>query len=719
MKKIIRTNNLQKALEDYDALKGQAVSYVSELPVSPNIRNSVYCKQTTTDVEDSLNITVESLIQDYAEETETADHYVIPVTYTVEYLGIAVRAIEVSGDAAIMYEDEDFTTALAASFNLEDKYLFAVTTHVTEMAYYMGDAANQVLHPVVSFGVIAEVNKRIDVVERELDAKIDSNYDLLDNKIDNEISNLAVNFTTNNLVANVATINNASIDTAQVNNFDVSSIIANGSTGSDGQVLGKVNGNVEWFSPSLDTNDFKVNHLTVNESESVNGDNFKHKGFDVTSMTVISEDEYNNLSLSARGSAFYMTTPNGNMYFHGVKFAPQGMVHEYVANVNLPRMASNNSTLTTSTLTFTKSAVTNNFVNGGAYTGIKNITAFGESWDNSAPVGTQANDGNIITNATQGLYITNASGMFSNCTNMTDCFFTNPALVVNAPENYDPMKYCKDMSYAFSRCYNFNQPVTIPNSVRDMSYAFEYCYNFDQPITIPNDCNAVGALSATNFTQNLYVPNSANVTKLFNYIRNIEMDTLTFEGGFKGFNVTEVGFGERKGKTSACSNIVVSGDSVIGFGIPLYSHTVSNLVNGNPVNVISDGHYEIGMICENDIYLNCNIVGIGADDDDEPYYGIPIAAELGSARNVHILSKYSVNTTNAPVDIEGSFQSNCLFFGVTTYNNEQVNSIITQYLTSGWDFSGNVYDSDHDRNVHVDIHLGIGYNFTGHIINDL
>lgn len=253
-----------------------------------------------------------------------------------------------------------------------------------------------------------------------------------------------------------------------------------------------------------------------------------------------------------------------------------------------------------------------------------------------------------------------------------------------------------------------------------MSYAFEGCSIFDQSITIPNDCNAVGALSGTKFTQNLYVPNHANVTNLFSapYFSTIEMDTLTFEGGFNGFNVVEVGFGESLGEFSTCNNIVVTG-TVIGFGIPLYSETVRNFVNGNPVNVIQDGHHIINMICMNDIYLNCDIVGVGFDDDFEPYYSCPIAAELGSARNVHILSKYSVNTTNAPVSIKGNFQSNCLFFGVTTYNNEQVNSIITQYLTSGWDFSGNVYDFDHGRNVHVDIHLGIGHDFTGHIINDL
>ena len=565
MKKIIRTNNLQKALEDYDALKGQAVSYVSVLPVSPDIRNSVYCKQTTTDVEDSLNITVESLIQDYAEETETADHYVIPVTYTVEYLGIAVRAIEVSGDVAIMYEDEDFTTALAASFNLEDKYTFAVTTHVTEMAYYMGDVTNQTLHPVVSFGVIAEVNKRIDVVERELDTKvdvsalvqldtkidnsyntldnkidnsfntldtkIDNNYNTLDNKIDNEISNLAVNFTTNNLVANVATVNNAVIGNAQVNNFDVSSIIANGSTGTDGQVLGKVNGNVEWFSPSLDTNDFKVNYLTVNNDATVNGNNFTHKGFDVTSMTVISEADYNNLGWEYRNSALYMTTPNGNMYFHGIRYAATYVPPKtYTAYVDLPLMANNKTTLTTSTLTFTSGAVTNSFVNGGAYNGIKEKSPFVDGWNNSAPIGTQANTGSIITNADK-LYITNAACMYSYCENLTDTFITNPSLITGAPANYDPMKYCTNMHGAFECCYNFNQPITIPDSVIDASNMLRTDSLFNQPVIIPNGVRNVSFMLSNcfNFNQPITIPDSV-------------IDATTFLGYPYGSNPPRRGF---------------------------------------------------------------------------------------------------------------------------------------------------------------------------------
>jgi hypothetical protein len=607
MKKIIRTNNLQKALEDYDALKGQAVSYVSVLPVSPDIRNSVYCKQTTTDVEDSLNITVENLIQDYAEETETADHYVIPVTYTVEYLGIAVRAIEVSGDVAIMYEDEEFTTALAASFNLEDKYLFAVTTHVTEMAYYMGDVTNQTLHPVVSFGVIAEINKRIDVVERELDDKadvsvivqldnkidnsyntldnkidnsyntldnkIDNSYNTLDNKIDNEISNLAVDFTTNSLVANVATVNNVTIDTAQVNNFDVSTIIINGSTGSDGQVLGKVNGNVEWFSPSLDTNDFKVNYLTVNNSSVTDNATINNlvvnnatlprtvttdvsynarmpffedllkgeSGFGEPGITntdynlqflpfiIMPEDEYNKSAIgkgsetysSSYGTAyrnvmsdpvlaFVATAPFGNIYFAGKKIADAN------CDVKLEELELGNITLSatasTASLVFTDASVTNNFSFGVnvKVSSILGSDVFSGSREN-LPYGIDVNNANgVITTNVKNTSFTTFSNLFMDASSMTDCFLTNPSLIVNAPSGYNVWNNVSSMAHTFFRCTNFNQPVTIPVGVTNMSGTFTVCKNLNQPITIPNSVTDMSHAfeQCTNFNQPIAIPNS-------------------------------------------------------------------------------------------------------------------------------------------------------------------------------------------------------------------
>ena len=647
MKKIIRTNNLQKALEDYDALKGQAVSYVSVLPLPPNVRNGVYCKQTTTDVEDSLNITVESLIQDYAEETETADHYVIPVTYTVEYLGIAVRAIEVSGDVAIMYEDEEFTTALAATFNLEDKYLFAVTTHVTEMAYYMGDVTNQTLHPVVSFGVIAEVNKRIDVVERELDdkadvsvivqldnkidsnyntldtkidnsyntldTKIDSNYNTLDNKIDNEISNLAVNFTTNNLVANVATINNASVNNAVVSSLNVAEIIANGSAGTNGQILGKVNGNLEW--QDFSTDNFVVNSITVNknavaDNASVNNlsvaniianesvtDNATINNLVVNNATLprtvttevsyvdsdgnplneyltnlfaeqsgfgnpglsnvtynlqflpfitMPESEYNNSAIAGKNAtysrpgkyghrnvvsepplAFIATAPFGNIYFAGKKIADANCdIKVTELAIEKSRSSPSNSIIgasaPTSSLVFTDAPVTNNLLDfrvNATVTSILGSDVFNKSRANF-PYGLDINKSSGVTTTNIKNTYFDFYSLFLDCHAMTDCFLTNPSLIVNAPSGYNVWNGVTSMTDTFKACWNFNKPITIPNGVTTMYGTFDSCHNFNQPITIPDSVTEMSYTfeDCDNFNQPITIPKNAE--RLYGTFKN-------------------------------------------------------------------------------------------------------------------------------------------------------------------------------------------------------
>jgi hypothetical protein len=369
------------------------------------------------------------------------------------------------------------------------------------MAYYIGDGTNQSLYPVVTFGVIEEVKSKIEKV-----------YNVLDNKIDE----LADNFATDNLI-----VNNAVIDNAQVNNFDVSTLIASGSSGTDGQYLGKNNGNIEWGTPPFDTNHLYVNHITVNNDATVNGDNFTHKSFDVTSMTVISEDDYNNLDWNFRNQAFYLTSPNGNMYFHGIQYAPSVPVKQgpcVEAYVDLPNMAIGMSTLTTSTLTFTSGAVTNNFVNGGAYNGgFFKSNPFNFGWDNSLSIGTQANTGSIITNANE-LYIMNAFGMYVECTSLTDTFICNPSLISGAPANYDPMKYCTNMACTFYNCFNFNQPVTIPNGVTNMMGTFLGCNSFNQPVTIPNSVtNMVETfMGCYRFNQPVTISNSVtNMVETF------------------------------------------------------------------------------------------------------------------------------------------------------------------------------------------------------------
>jgi hypothetical protein len=205
------------------------------------------------------------------------------------------------------------------------------------------------------------------------------------------------------------------------------------------------------------------------------------------------------------------------MYLHGILWSPSYVPTEYTAYVSLSSMARLNRTITTSTLTFTSGAVANNFVNGGTYNGIWKKIPLGEGWDNSGAVGTQANTGSIITNA-QELYIRNAWRMYEGCSNLVDTFICNPALIINAPINYSPLKYCTNMEETFYRCDVFNQPVTIPNSVTEMKATFSGCNMFNQPVTIGNSViNMSGAFSSCfNFNQPVTIPdNVINMSSTF------------------------------------------------------------------------------------------------------------------------------------------------------------------------------------------------------------
>ena len=529
MDKIIRASNLQKALEDYDALKGQPVLYVNELPVSPNIRTRVYCKQTTSSIDESLVITIEELVERYAEET-TEGHYVIPVTHVVTFSGETVRSIVIDNGSVTVYEDDAFTTETSASFNLEGKYLFEITNYVTEMEYYMGNGANQELSPVVSFAVIAD-----------LQSKIDGNYNTLDNKIDNEISSLAVDFTTDNLVANVATINNATvnnavIDNAQVNNFDVSTIIINGSTGNDGELVGKVNGKLEWFSSDIDTNDFKVNYLTVNNDATVNGDNFKHKGFDVTSMSVIDESDYNNLGSLERLSSFYLTGPNGNTYIHGIKFIPQDFNKYSVANnVEITR-GSIPSTVSTHSLSF----VSGDVVNSNATFDATMVTEALGNW--TINLGVNATGSTVITNADE-FYLSGIDNLYSGCSSLTDTFILNNQLISNAPAGLNFLRYSNNMSRTFANCSSLNRAISIPDGITNMVETFADCTSLNSSVVVSDSVTNMtrsfvncGALDATvhvgnnvvdmtetfkdchNFNKAVSIPDS--VTNIDNIFRN-------------------------------------------------------------------------------------------------------------------------------------------------------------------------------------------------------
>lgn len=380
------------------------------------------------------------------------------------------------------------------------------------------------------------------------------------NGIHNELNETHNNFTTLNFSATNATVTDLNV---------VNTVSINGVVGNNGQVLGVVNGKSEWMDiPNpIDADNFYVNNIYINNSAKVNG-------LDVTTYTVMAEDDYNNMSLSSRGeSTFYLTQPNGNLYFQGYGYSPFYIPEAYYSVwVNLSRAnwitSSGNHILFLNTM-----SVSNNFPSGSGIYGVQNRGL----WENSASIGVNALYNNeatargIATNANE-LYVYDASLMYNldyyTGVGITDSFIINPSLVVNAPSDYDPMKYCVNMyrtfynqhrftgtspiyignnvidtTETFGNCINFNQPVTISDSVTEMTgifyncgnlnspvtignsvvnmvNAFRYCYNFNQPIVIPRSVvNMEFAFNTcVNFNQPIVIPDS--VTNMYSAFSN-------------------------------------------------------------------------------------------------------------------------------------------------------------------------------------------------------
>jgi hypothetical protein len=63
------------------------------------------------------------------------------------------------------------------------------------------------------------------------------------------------------------------------------------------------------------------------------------------------------------------------------------------------------------------------------------------------------------------------------------------------------------MESCFFGCSNFNQPITIPNSVKHIHSCFNSCPNFNQPITIPNSVTEITYFLSycPNFGQDVYL----------------------------------------------------------------------------------------------------------------------------------------------------------------------------------------------------------------------
>ena len=469
-------------------------------------------------------------------------------------------------------------------------------------------AQNAVIHNgEASFSNANAVNGNID--------RLSTNHAII-NSGEASFSNLAAtnanidNLNVNNAIINggEATFGNASIDNLVVNNTAIDNLVANNVTFNNAS--GSFD-NATFNNASGTFNNVEVQNLIVNDTLNVLGNNFYHQGLNVISGTVIPEDEYNNLALTdSKYQTFYLTSPNGNMYFCGIQYKPQ-IVPEisYVAYFDIPNFAYNIQNEVYQRLEFTTDPVTNSILYYEKYNGILEISPFyGRVWNNSAPVGTIANSrvsNNLIkTNATE-LYIKDAGAAFHDCYNMVDCFLTNPSLVINAKPGYDPMKSITNLSYTFINCYNFNPQIPLEFSNVDLFGTFYYCRNLNVPITIDSPtavrtafygcANLYGPVRINNATYlnatfagankvNAILTNCDNASNLF----GVPASSYTsFNGSLITDNVRNLSY--------AFGNCVLFNNSVvIGNGAENISGTFYNCQNFNQSLTIPDSVTDMG-----------------------------------------------------------------------------------------------------------------------------
>ena len=320
----------------------------------------------------------------------------------------------------------------------------------------------------------------------------------------------------NNLSADNLSVNTGNIENISTNNLNVvdlmlsGNISANGTNGNNDQVLGIVNGKPEWMNipDQINEDNFVVNNISISNHAIFNG-------FNIIAMTVMSEDDYNNVRVK-NNSLLYFTTPNGNLYLNQYGYSPNILPPPlYSVFVNAKRYRAVRPYEIYS-LSLSEPSVTNNLSCADIY-GVKE----NDKWNNSHSIGLDTAGAVWKTNADY-LYIYDASNMYSNSSNLIDTFIINHSLI-SGGNNYDLMQYCVNMCNAFANCRNFNKPVTIPENVTDVSNMFYNCHNFNQPVTIPNNVIGVSGMfyNCYNFNQPVTIPNNVtNVGLMFCGCRN-------------------------------------------------------------------------------------------------------------------------------------------------------------------------------------------------------
>ena len=407
-----------------------------------------------------------------------------------------------------------------ADYILTDEFGAAFAGKSLNNLYTQGD--NEVLNNrLVTGSVIRQTFDFFTNVSTNIEKNIenvsnDFNNDL--NNIRNDLNNVFVNdiesLNVNSINVNYININSAS----EVNFYDIH--ISNALSVDKNITSDKI------FANEINIVNCNVGNLN---SDNIKANNITKNGKSVSTVNIISDNDYNNLSDSDKNS-FYITYPSGNMHFCGLEFTPS-----FVPKEEYSALVDYNGTGITNNVT-QSIVMLDNF---DGYTKEHNYVdiiryQFNSFWDNS--ILPNVDDACIFSN--ENIFATNinvrfnslnydGSGVyrsilskdtsnlslfdnlerisFKNCNNLnTVCI---PQSVTNLYASFENCKSLQivyngihdgvvNMSRAFYNAPKLNATFFIPDSVQDLSYAF-YMHTGDT-VQDFNALNITGMNGVTN-----------------------------------------------------------------------------------------------------------------------------------------------------------------------------------------------------------------------------
>ena len=475
-----------------------------------------------------------------------------------------------------------------------------------------------------------QVNHNI-YVNQDINAKdvyVQNNLSVNTGNIENISTN---NLNVANAVINSFNANTSTIENLNANNFSVTNLIVNNTTGNDGEVLGKVNGNLGWLN--------------------------------TTPVIVMEENDYNNLNVIP-SNLFYLTMPNGNLYVNHYGYAPSILPPPpyYWAFMELHNIGLNEAILD-----FTKDVAITNALLGDS-TIINTEKCTGKYLiEPTNIINVSMTSPNMIQTNADYIYFTNISYAFANCNlynNERNVFLFDSSAIINKTENYNPWDYVQDASYAFYNCKVNALVAKVGNNVINASHMYDNMYFYNSSEGSGKSHGLTGVVCPDSVIDASYMYYSALDTSVWRhnlYVgNNVINASHMFAHAQAYYNVYSLHWDINNSVVSDASYMFVNANTYILPELPvtltnasgMYEHTyVATHTYKTPVcpDTIINAHA---------MYSQCRgiqgnpVVGNNVIDASEMYLWYEYPAQpvcSGSVINASMMYSGSINIIGSPV----------------------------------------------------------------------